>query len=62
VFRLAMNGKGRLVEASAINAGLAGLLISSALSEGADRRGLFDFTLLEGGAAGQALADIHLAE
>jgi hypothetical protein len=62
VFRLELNGKGQLVNSSAVSAGLAGLLISSAITHAADERGLYDFTLLEGEAAKQALADIHLAE
>ncbi|MCK9919512.1 DUF2846 domain-containing protein [Microbacteriaceae bacterium K1510] len=61
VFRLEMNDKGRLVEGSAFAAGLAGLLVSSAISDASDKRGFFDFTLLEGEVANQALADIHLA-
>jgi hypothetical protein len=38
------------------------MLISSAISDAADKRGFFDFTLLEGEAAKRALADIHLAK
>ena len=61
-FRLEMNAKGRLVAASAQQAGLAGLFISSALTAAADERGLFDFTPLEEAAAREALADLRLAE
>lgn len=62
VFRLEMNEKGRLVFHSGVTAGLAGMLVSSAIAGAADQRGFFDFTLLEGEAAKQALADIRLAE
>lgn len=61
VFRLEMNEKGQLVQSSGAVAGLAGLLVSSAISDASDKRGFFDFTLLEGEYAKQALADIHLA-
>jgi len=61
VFRLEMNEKGRLVEGSGVAAGLAGMLVSSAISDASDKRGFFDFRLLEGEAARQALADIRLA-
>jgi hypothetical protein len=50
-----------MVYASAISAGMAGMLLSSALSNAADARGFFDFTLLEGETARAALADIRLA-
>lgn len=62
VFRLELNGKGHLVNSSGATAGLAGLLIASAITHAADERGLYDFTLLEGEFAKQALADIHMAE
>lgn len=62
VFRLELNKKGQMVLQSSVAAGLAGLLISSAISDAADNRGFFDFTLLDGQAAKQALADIHLAQ
>ncbi len=61
-FRLEMNEKGRLVMAASSQAGLAGLFISSAMSAAADERGMFDFTPLDDGPAGEALADLHLAE
>jgi hypothetical protein len=61
-FRLELNGKGALVMAASSQAGLAGLFISSAMSAAADERGLFDFTPLDGSAAGEALADLRLAE
>jgi hypothetical protein len=41
--------------------GLAGLLVTSVVADAADKRGVFDFTLLEGAAAKQTLTDIHLA-
>lgn len=62
VFRLDINDKGRLVQSSGVVAGLAGMLVTSAISDASDKRGFFDFTLLEGEAARQALADIHVAE
>ena len=61
-FRLELNAKGSLVAASSMNAGLAGLFISSAISAAADERGLFDFTPLEDAAARESLADLRLAE
>jgi hypothetical protein len=61
VFRLELNDKGRMVYASSVGAGLAGMMLSSALSDAADQRGFFDFMLLEGEAARTALADIRLA-
>lgn len=61
-FRLELNAKGSLVAASSMNAGLAGLFISSAISAAADERGLFDFTPLDEAAAGEALAPLRLAE
>lgn len=61
VFRLDLNEKGQWVLGSA-SAGVTGLLVSSLIAHGADERGLFDFALLEGDFAKQALADIHLAE
>jgi len=60
-FRLEMNEKGRWVQASS-SAGLAGLFISSAVSHGADERGLFDFTPLHEGAAQAAIVQLKLAE
>jgi hypothetical protein len=57
-----MNEKGRLVMAAGSQAGLAGLFISSAMSAAVDKRGLFDFTPLDDAAAGEVLADLHLAE
>jgi hypothetical protein len=62
VFRLEMNDKGNLVRGGGAAAGLAGMLITSAIAHSADERGLYDFTLLEGEFAKQALADIHLSE
>jgi hypothetical protein len=61
VFRLEMNDKGKLLYGSAVAGGLAGLLVTSVVADAADKRGVFDFTLLEGAAAKQALTDIHLA-
>ncbi len=61
VYRLQMNRKGQLVLQSSAAAGLAGLLISSAIADAADKRGFFDFTLLEGDEATKALEDIHLS-
>jgi hypothetical protein len=62
VFRLEMNDKGNLVQGGTAAAGLAGMLITSAIAQSTDERGLYDFTLLEGEFANQALADIHLSE
>jgi hypothetical protein len=60
-FRLEMNEKGRWIQASS-SAGLAGLFISSAVSHGADERGLFDFTPLDEVRARAAIAELRLAE
>jgi hypothetical protein len=62
VFHLDMNEKGRLVQASGMNAGLAGLFISSAISAAADERGFFDFIPLDEIAAREVMADLRLAE
>ncbi len=62
VFRLKLNDKGQLVRSGSVAAGLAGMLVTAAISHAADERGLYDFTLLEGEGARQALADIHLTE
>jgi hypothetical protein len=62
VFRLELNEKGKLVTAANSQAGVLPLLIASAAAHAADDRGLYDFTLLEGPAASEALADLHLAE
>jgi hypothetical protein len=62
VFRLELNEKGRLVMAANMQAGVLPMLVAAAASHAADERGLFDFTLLEGPAAAEALADLHLAE
>jgi hypothetical protein len=61
-FRLELNEKGRLVMAANSQAGVLPLLIASAAAHAADERGLFDFTPLEGAAASEAMADLHLAE
>lgn len=62
VFRLHLNGKGSLVMAANMQAGVLPGLIAAAAAHTADERGLYDFTLLEGPDASQALADLHLAE
>jgi hypothetical protein len=61
-FRLKLNEKGRLVAAASSQGGVLPLLIASGAAHAADERGLFDFTPLEGAAARDALADLHLAE
>ena len=60
-FRLEMNEKGRWIQASS-SAGLAGLFISSAVSHGADERGLFDFTPLDEATARTIIAELKLVE
>jgi hypothetical protein len=62
VFRLELNEKGRLVTAAGSQGGVLPLLVASAAAHAADDRGLYDFTLVEGPAASEALADLHLAE
>lgn len=62
VFRLEMNEKGRMVQAMGVSAGLAGQLVSSAISAAADERGFFDFVPLDDATARQAIADIRLAD
>jgi hypothetical protein len=61
-FRLEMNAKGHWINATGQVAGVAGLLVSSAVSAAADERGLFDFTPLDDATAHAAMADLHLAE
>jgi hypothetical protein len=61
-FRLEMNAKGHWIDATGQVAGVAGLLVSSAVSAAADERGLFDFTPLDDAAAQAAMAELHLAE
>jgi hypothetical protein len=61
-FRLQVNQKGAMVSAAAQTAGLAGLLVSSAISAAADERGLFDFVPLDEATAQQAMVDLRLAE
>jgi hypothetical protein len=48
--------------ASTMAAGLAGMLVSSAIAHSADERGFYKFVPLEGDARTTALADIHLSE
>jgi hypothetical protein len=62
VFRLELNEKGRWVTAANSQGGVLPLLLISAAAHAADERGLFDFTVLEGAAASEALSDLHLAE
>jgi Protein of unknown function (DUF2846) len=61
-FRLELNEKGKWITASSIVAGAAGALVSSAISAGADERGLFDFTPLDDATARAAMAELRLAE
>jgi hypothetical protein len=61
-FRLDMNEKGRWISSSGAVAGLTGMLVSSAISAGADERGLFDFTPLDEAAAQAAMYQLRLAE
>lgn len=62
VYRIDLNSKGRAVMASTMAAGLAGMLVSSAIAHSADERGFYKFVPLEGDARTTALADIHLSE
>jgi hypothetical protein len=61
-FRLDMNEKGQWIQSSGAVAGLTGMLISSAISAGADERGLFDFKPLDEATARAVMAELHLAE
>jgi Protein of unknown function (DUF2846) len=61
-FRLDMNEKGQWISSSGAVAGLTGMLVSSAISAGADERGLFDFTPLNEAAAQTAMAELRLAQ
>ena len=61
-FRLDMNEKGRWISSSGAVAGLTGMLVSSAISAGADERGLFDFTPLDEAAAQAAMYELRLAQ
>jgi hypothetical protein len=60
-FRLDMNEKGKWISSSGAAAGLTGMLVSSAISAGADERGLFDFTPLDEAAAQAAMHELRLA-
>src|SRR5512139_3609644 len=62
VYRIEMNSKGRAVMASTVAAGLAGMLVSSAIAHSTDDRGFYKFVPLEGDARATALADIHLSD
>lgn len=62
VYRIDSNTKGKAVMASAVAAGLAGYLISSAIAHSADERGFYEFILLEGEERTSALADIRLSD
>jgi hypothetical protein len=61
-YRLDMNEKGKWISSSGAVAGLTGVLVSSAISAGADERGLFDFTPLNETAAQTAMAELRLAQ
>jgi Protein of unknown function (DUF2846) len=61
-FRLAMNDKGRMVDAGGIAVGLTGWFVSSAIADASDERGLFDFIALDEASARLAMTDLRLAE
>jgi hypothetical protein len=61
-FRLDMNEKGKWISSSGAVAGLTGMLVSSAISAGADERGLFDFAPLNEAPAQAAMAELRLAQ
>jgi hypothetical protein len=61
-FRLDMNEKGKWISNSGAVAGLTGIVVSSAISAGADERGLFDFTPLDEAAAQLVMAELRLAQ
>jgi hypothetical protein len=60
-FRLELNDKGKLVAAGG-GQGLLPLLVTSAIAEAKDERGLFDFVPLDDATARQALGEIRLAD
>jgi Protein of unknown function (DUF2846) len=57
-FRLAMNEKGGLLIGAQAAAGLAGYFVASAISDGSDERGIYDFVPVED----TAMAGLVLAE
>lgn len=61
-FRLEMNEKGKMVESTAVVAGLAGMFLASAASAAKDDRGFFDFTPLDEPFAREAMAELRLAD
>jgi hypothetical protein len=61
-FRVEQNEKGRMIAAGSTSAGLAGLLVTSAMSAAADDRGTFDFVPLDEGVARQTLSDLALSD
>jgi hypothetical protein len=61
-FRFDMNEKGKWIEASGGVAGLTGMLVSSAVSAGADERGLFDFKPMDEATAQTAMTELRLAQ
>jgi hypothetical protein len=57
-FRVEMNEKGKMLQATGAAAGVAGLLVAGAISAATDDRGSYDFMPVDPA----ALADIALAE
>lgn len=62
VFRIEQNDKGRMIAAGSQVAGLAGLLITSAVGQASDDRGTFDFVPIDEATGRQILAELRLAQ
>jgi hypothetical protein len=61
-FRLEMNDKGKMINAGAALGGLSGYFLASAIADGSDERGVYDFIPMEDAAARTAMAELRLAE
>jgi hypothetical protein len=61
VFRIEMNEKGKMIYAGAVGAGLAGLVVTSAIGAASDDRGIYDFVLVDEASGREILAELRLA-
>jgi hypothetical protein len=61
VFRIELNEKGRMILAGSMGAGLAGLVVTTAVGAASDDRGTYDFILVDEASAREVLAELHLA-
>jgi len=61
VFRIEMNEKGRMILAGSVSAGLAGLVVTSAIGAASDDRGIYDFIPVDEATGHEILAQLRLA-